>query len=104
MLASKIITRRQADSKFGLKFDAIFDKFSEYYQRFMRGVLRSKSRSLGIIGSYRVNAARQFIGPRAGFELMPRWIRELHSVSGGNCRQGYSMEENSHKVMQTIIR
>lgn len=101
MLASKIIPEGKHDSKFGLKFDAIFDKFSEYYQRFMRGVLRSKSRSLGILVLSVVMLLGSFLlVPGLGFELMPAMDQGTASVTV-ELPDGYSLEETA-KVMQTI--
>jgi HAE1 family hydrophobic/amphiphilic exporter-1 len=101
MLASKIIPEGKHDSKFGLKFDAIFDKFSEYYQRFMRGVLRSKSRSLGImVLTVLMLLASFLLVPGLGFELMPAMDQGTASVTV-ELPEGYSLEETA-KVMQTI--
>jgi len=49
MLAARIIPEGKHDSRFGLKFDAWFDKFSQGYKRFLSYVLRSKKSSLGIL-------------------------------------------------------
>ena len=101
MLASKIIPEGKHDSKFGLKFDAVFDKFSEYYQRFMSGVLRSKSRSLGILVLSVVMLLGSFLlVPGLGFELMPAMDQGTASVTV-ELPEGYSLEETA-KVMQTI--
>lgn len=101
MLASKIIPEGKHDSKFGLKFDAVFDKFSEYYQRFMSVVLRSKSRSLGILVLSVVMLLGSFLlVPGLGFELMPVMDQGTASVTV-ELPEGYSLEETA-KVMQTI--
>lgn len=73
MLASRIIPKEKHDSKFGLRFDAIFDKFTMFYQRFMRGVLRSKGRSIGILAlSLLLLLGSLLLVPSLGFELMPQ--------------------------------
>lgn len=82
MLASRIIPKEKHDSKFGLRFDAIFDKFTQLYQRFMKGVLRSKGRSISIL----VISALILIGslllvPSLGFELMPQMDQGDLSIS-----------------------
>ncbi|HPI26294.1 MAG TPA: efflux RND transporter permease subunit, partial [Candidatus Cloacimonadota bacterium] len=101
MLASKIIPEGKHDSKFGLKFDEVFDKFSEYYQRFMSGVLRSKRRSLGILVLSVVMLLGSFLlVPGLGFELMPAMDQGAVSVTV-ELPEGYSLEETA-KVVKTI--
>ncbi len=50
MLASKIIPQQKHDSKWGLKFDAWFNRFAGLYARFLGFVLKSKKRSFSILG------------------------------------------------------
>jgi len=50
MLASMIIPKEKHDSKWGLKFDAGFNRFSRLYARFLGYVLKSKKRSFSILG------------------------------------------------------
>ena len=101
MLASLIIPEGKHDSRWGLKFDAAFEKFSNLYQRFMSGVLKSKPRSFGIlvisvlmlIGSF-------FLVPSLGFELMPQMDQGNVSVSI-ELPEGYSLDETA-KVVEEI--
>jgi len=50
MLASMIIPKEKHDKKWGLKFDAGFNRFSRLYARFLGYVLKSKKRSFSILG------------------------------------------------------
>jgi len=50
MLASKIIPQQKHDSRWGLKFDSWFNRFERFYARFLGFVLKSKKRSVTILG------------------------------------------------------
>ncbi|MDD3578048.1 MAG: efflux RND transporter permease subunit [Candidatus Cloacimonetes bacterium] len=101
MLASRILPEAKHESKFGRKFDAVFDKFSDYYQRFMSAVLRSKSRSFGILViSVMLLLGSFLLVPGLGFELMPTMDQGSVSVSV-ELPEGYSLAETA-KVMETI--
>jgi hydrophobic/amphiphilic exporter-1 (mainly G- bacteria), HAE1 family len=101
MLASLIIPEGKHDSRWGLKFDAMFEKFSNLYQRFMIGVLKSKPRSFGIILiSVLLLLASFTLVPGLGFELMPEMDQGTVSVTI-ELPEGYGLDETA-KVVQTI--
>ena len=101
MLASLIIPEGKHDSRWGLKFDAVFEKFSNLYQRFMIGVLKSKARSLGILMmTVLILIASLFLVPGLGFELMPEMDQGTVSISV-ELPEGYSLDETS-KVVEII--
>ncbi|HNQ44533.1 MAG TPA: efflux RND transporter permease subunit, partial [Candidatus Cloacimonadota bacterium] len=73
MLASIIIPEAKHDSKFGAKFDALFERFSQVYQKFLRLVLRSKKSSVGIIiVTFILLLASFLLVPFLGLELIPQ--------------------------------
>jgi HAE1 family hydrophobic/amphiphilic exporter-1 len=101
MLASLIIPEGKKSSRWGLKFDAVFEKFSNLYQRFMRGVLRSKARSFGIlVVSVLILIASLFLVPSLGFELMPAMDQGTVNISV-ELPEGYNLDETS-KVVEVI--
>lgn len=101
MLASLIIPEGKHDSKFGLKFDAMFERFSVLYQRFMKGVLKSKGRSLGIVILSVVMLFASFLlVPGLGFELMPSMDQGNITVSI-ELPEGYSLDETA-KVVEVV--
>lgn len=101
MLASLIIPEGKHDSRFGLKFDAMFERFSNGYQKFMAIILRSKRSSFGIvIISILLLAGSLFMVPSLGFELMPPMNQGNVSVMV-ELPAGYNLEETA-KVVQII--
>lgn len=102
MLASLIIPEAKHDSRWGLKFDAAFDRFADFYQRFMRGVLKSKRRSLGIlVASVILLFASFLLVPRLGFELMPQMDQGTINISI-ELPEGYNLHETA-KLVDTVI-
>ncbi len=104
MLASRIIPEDKHDSKFGLRFDALFDKFSGLYQRFMSWVLRSKASSLGILViSLLMLVGSLFLVPGLGFELMPTMDQGNLSVTM-ELPEGVNLEQSSKVVREVNER
>lgn len=101
MLASRIIPEGKHDSRFGLKFDAWFAKFSKAYSRFLSFVLKSRKRSLSIIGlSVLVLLGSFALFPMVGMELMPALDQGVLTVSV-ELPQGYNLEQTG-KVLAEI--
>lgn len=101
MLASRIIPEGKHQNKFGLKFDALFDKFARLYKRFLGAVLKSKKRSFGIM----VIAVLVLLGsfalfPLVGIEMFPNVDMGNLSVSV-ELPQGYNLEETG-KILTEI--
>lgn len=101
MLASRIIPEGKHESKFGLRFDALFDKFARLYKRFLGAVLHSKKRSLGIMAVTILLLVGSFaLFPLIGVEMFP-------SVDMGNLSvqvelpQGYNLDETG-KILTEI--
>ncbi|MDP2173770.1 MAG: efflux RND transporter permease subunit [Candidatus Cloacimonadaceae bacterium] len=102
MLASMIIPEGKYNSRFGLWFDAIFDKFGRLYQRFLGGVLSSKKRSIGIILITVAILLGSFaLVPILGLELFPSMDQGSMSITV-ELPQGYNLEETS-AVFKTIL-
>ena len=101
MLASLIIPEGKHDSRFGLRFDAMFERFANRYRKFMAIVLKSKRNSLGIvIISLLLLVGSLLMVPSLGFELMPPMNQGNVSVSI-ELPEGYNLEETA-KVVETI--
>ncbi|MDD2227777.1 MAG: efflux RND transporter permease subunit, partial [Candidatus Cloacimonetes bacterium] len=115
MLASMIIPEGKHDSKFGLKFDAMFNKFAQVYSRFLSSVLHSKKRSLTImLLTIAVLIASLPILPIIGMELFPSMDRGTISVKV-ELPQGYNLQQTAiiceeinkrvgkHKEIENIV-
>ncbi|MDD4231886.1 MAG: efflux RND transporter permease subunit [Candidatus Cloacimonetes bacterium] len=101
MLASIIIPDKAKTNKFGLRFDRIFDRFSDYYLRFMRFVLRNKGTSIGIlVVSVLMLFASFLLVPGLGFELMPAMDQGNVTVSV-ELPEGVSLDETA-KVVEEV--
>ncbi len=72
MLASRIIPKEKRTSKWGLAFDRAFDKFGDYYAKFLSYALRSKKTSVSILLftllALLITVGLSFV---VGMELMP---------------------------------
>lgn len=102
MLASMIIPEGKHDSRFGLWFDRLFERFANVYQRFLSGVLKSKKRSIGIIGATVVILFGSFaLVPVLGLELFPSVDQGSMTITA-ELPQGYSLEETTG-IFRTII-
>jgi len=103
MLASMIIPEGKHDSRFGLKFDAMFSKFAGVYQKFLSAVLRSKKRSLGIIMiTMLILIGSLALVPVIGLELFPAVDQGSISImvelpQGYNLKQTANVFEEIHK-------
>ncbi|MDD4310849.1 MAG: efflux RND transporter permease subunit, partial [Candidatus Cloacimonetes bacterium] len=101
MLASMIIPEGKHNSRFGLKFDNIFDKFSRGYAKFLGFVLKSRKRSMSIIALTILALFGSFaLFPVVGMELFP-------SMDMGNISikvelpQGFNLAQTT-KVLSEI--
>ena len=101
MLASMIIPEGKHDSRFGLKFDAWFNKFSTFYSRFLTNVLKSHKRSLGImVITVFVLIASLALFPVVGMELFPTIDKGTISIKV-ELPQGFNLDHTA-KVLQEI--
>ncbi len=101
MLASRIIPEGKHDSKFGLRFDAIFNKFALAYKKFLSYVLKSRKSSLGILLITLLALIGSFaLFPMVGMELMPAMDQGQVTVSV-ELAQGYTLEQTT-KVINEI--
>ncbi|MDD3535798.1 MAG: efflux RND transporter permease subunit [Candidatus Cloacimonetes bacterium] len=104
MLASMIIPEGDHKSRWGIRFDAAFDRFANMYQRFMRGVLRSKWCSFGILAISLLMLLGSFLMvPALGFELMPNMDQGNLSISI-ELPEGYNLPETVRVVEEVITR
>ncbi len=72
MMASRILPEKVVPTRFGRAFDAIFAKFSCWYETFLKWVLYSKKRALMLlIGVLVIFIASFGLIPSLGSEMMP---------------------------------
>jgi HAE1 family hydrophobic/amphiphilic exporter-1 len=101
MLASMIIPEAKHDSKFGLRFDALFYKFAATYKKFLSIVLKSRKSSFGIIMLSLLALLGSFaLVPKVGLELMPTMDQGNVTISV-ELPQGYNLDETA-KVLAEI--
>jgi len=101
MLASRIIPKEKRTSKWGLAFDRAFDKFGNYYAKFLSYALRSKKTSVGILLftllALLITVGLSFV---VGMELMPNVDQSNLSVTV-EMPQGTNLTQTA-KTMDTI--
>lgn len=101
MLASRIIPKEKRTSKWGLAFDRAFDKFGDYYAKFLSYVLRSKKTSVSILLftllALLITGGLSFV---VGMELMPNVDQSNLSVTV-EMPQGTNLTQTA-KTMETI--
>lgn len=103
MLASLIIPEGQHKSRWGIRFDAIFDRFADLYQRFMAGILKSKARSFGILAAtLAIFVASFLLVPKLGFEFIPQMDQGVVNISV-ELPEGYNLHETA-KVVDSVIQ
>lgn len=101
MLASMIIPEAKHDSRFGLKFDALFNRFSTAYKRFLTYVLKSRKSSFTIIMISVLALFGSFaLVPIVGLDLMPVMDQGNVTVSV-ELPQGYNLDQTA-KVLNEI--
>jgi HAE1 family hydrophobic/amphiphilic exporter-1 len=101
MLASRIIPEGKHDSRFGLKFDAWFAKFSRGYAKFLAYVLQSRKRSLSIILLTVLALIGSFaLFPFVGMEIFPIMDQGYLSIKV-ELPQGYNLEQTA-KILTEI--
>lgn len=95
MLASIIIPEAKHDSKFGLRFDAVFERFSNGYQKFLTLVLKSKKSSIGIIvATFIMLIASFMLVPFLGLELFPQMDQGNLTITV-ELPEGYNLDETA---------
>ena len=101
MLASKIIPKEKRTSKWGRKFDNVFDKFGNYYAKFLGYTLRSKKTSVSILLftllALLISCGLAFF---VGMEMMPPVDQRNLSISV-EMPQGTNLEQTA-KTMDII--
>ena len=101
MLASKIIPKEKRVSKWGKKFDNVFDKFGNYYAKFLGYTLRSKKTSVSILLftllALLISCGLAFF---VGIEMIPPVDQRNLSISV-EMPQGTNLEETA-KTMDLI--
>ncbi len=101
MLASRIIPKEKRTSKWGLAFDRAFDKFGNYYAKFLSYALRSKKTSVSILLftllALLITVGLSFV---VGMELMPNVDQSNLSVTV-EMPQGTNLTQTA-KTMDTI--
>jgi len=101
LLASKILPEKTMDTRFGRWFDGLFLKFSNGYTSFLSKILKTKKRSLGIIGLSVVAFLASFgIAGQLGTELMPTMDQGNITVMA-ELPQGYNLDQTA-KVLDQI--
>ncbi len=101
MLASKIIPKEKRTSKWGRKFDNVFDKFGNYYAKFLGYTLRSKKTSVSILLFTLLALLITFgLAFFVGMEMMPPVDQRNLSISV-EMPQGTNLEETA-KTMDLI--
>ncbi len=101
MLASKIIPKEKRVSKWGKKFDNVFDKFGNIYAKFLSYTLRSKKTSVSILLftllALLISCGLAFF---VGIEMIPPVDQRNLSISV-EMPQGTNLEETA-KTMDLI--
>ena len=101
MLASKIIPKEKRTSKWGRKFDNVFDKFGNIYAKFLSYTLRSKKTSVSILLftllALLISCGLAFF---VGIEMIPPVDQRNLSISV-EMPQGTNLEETA-KTMDLI--
>ncbi len=101
MLASKIIPKEKRTSKWGRKFDNVFDKFGNYYAKFLGYTLRSKKTSVSILLFTLLALLITFgLAFFVGMEMMPPVDQRNLSISV-EMPQGTNLEQTA-KTMDII--
>ncbi|MDD4223943.1 MAG: efflux RND transporter permease subunit [Candidatus Cloacimonetes bacterium] len=101
MLASRILSEKPRQNRFGLGFDRLFARFTAWYKGFLGRVLSSKKRSRAIIlVTLAVLVASFALIPVVGLEFMPEMDQGEMTLTV-ELPQGYNLDQTA-ATLQTI--
>ncbi|MCB5246795.1 MAG: efflux RND transporter permease subunit [Candidatus Cloacimonetes bacterium] len=101
MLASRILSEKPRQNRFGLGFDRLFARFAAWYKGFLGRVLSSKKRSRAIIlVTLAVLVASFALIPVVGLEFMPEMDQGEMTLTV-ELPQGYNLDQTA-ATLQTI--